>query len=268
MDTRFWGPSGWRLLHLIAVAPPTRFTHAFFELLPYVLPCKYCRASLTDYYAVDPVPSVATGSKDFAHWLYRIHNRVNGKLRDQRLLKTPNPPWPAVKAEYEALYKAPCTQQQIIGWDFLYSVVYTTPCEAVASEPLPDAPPPDTLATPELRNRWNTMDREERMRFIDRWWDTLPSVLPYKAWRTAFRTAPPRPALTAGHKAVTEWLFHVEQHTCKILRVKANHRNFTGLCRKLSVFQSKCGAKKTRKTKTCRAKQTLKQRLLLRMRQN
>jgi len=265
MDTRFWGPSGWRLLHLIATAPPRRQTRAFFQLLPYILPCKYCRASLTDYYAVDPVPSTGTPHKDFAAWLYRIHNRVNGKLRDQNLLKTPNPQWPAIRAEYEALYKAPCTQKHIIGWDFLYSVVYTTPCEAVPSEPIPDAPP--QLATPELRNRWNTMGREERITFISKWWDLLPHVLPYKSWRTAFYSAPKRPSLAAGHKAVTEWLFRVEQHACKMIHAPTNHTNFTGLCRKLSVFQSKCGAKKTRKTKTCRSKQTLKKRTLLRMRQ-
>jgi len=260
MDTRFWGPSGWRLLHLIAVAP-TRSTHAFFELLPYVLPCKYCRSSLSDYYAVDPVPVKTTGSSDFAHWLYRIHNRVNGKLRDQRLLKTPNPPWSTVKAEYEALYKAPCTKNAMIGWDFLYSVVYTTPCDAVKTEPLPDAPPPETLTTPELRNRWNTMGREERVGFIDRWWDLLPKVLPYKSWRAAFDAGPKRPTLTAGHKAVTEWLFKVEQHVCAALRIPTKNKSFGGLCRKLSVFQSKCGSKKTRKTKTCRSLRTRKRRL-------
>lgn len=260
MDTRFWGPSGWRLLHLIATAPPRRQTRAFFELLPYVLPCKYCRSSLADYYAVDPVPSTATGSSDpsthFAPWLYRIHNRVNGKLRDQKLLKTPNPLWSTVKAEYEALYKAPCTRNAMIGWDFLYSVVYTTPCKAVPSEPLPDAPPPETLTTPELRNRWNTMEREERIKFIGRWWDLLPQVLPYASWRAAFASGPKRPPLTEGHKAVTEWLFQVEQRVCAALHVAANHKSFGGLCRKLSVFQSKCGSKKTRKTKTCRSKQT------------
>jgi hypothetical protein len=256
MDTRFWGPSGWRLLHLIATAPPRRQTREFFELLPYVLPCKYCRASLTDYYAVDPVPSAASSVAvtGFGPWLYRIHNRVNGKLRDQKLLKTPNPPWRKIKADYEALYKAPCTKNAMIGWDFLYSVVYTTPCKAVPSEPLPDAPP--LLPTPELRNRWNTMERDERVRIISRWWDLVPHVLPYASWRSAFLQGPPRPLLTTGHKHVTEWLFQVEQHICRTLHVAANHKSFGGLCKKLSVFQSKCGSKKTRKTKTCRSKQT------------
>ena len=60
MDTRFWGPSGWRLLHLITFATSdidNDHLQLFFRNLPYVLPCKFCRASLTDYYAVDPIPS-------------------------------------------------------------------------------------------------------------------------------------------------------------------------------------------------------------------
>jgi len=252
MDTRFWGPSGWKLLHLIATAPPRRKTRRLFQLLPYVLPCKYCRASLTDYYAVDPVPV-----KGFAHWLYRIHNRVNGKLRDQHLLKTPNPSFAKVKAEYDQLYKAPCTQGKMIGWDFLYSVVYTTPCKAVPTSPLPDAPP--VLETPELRNRWNTMDREERIKYMSEWWDILADVLPYESWRSAFRTAPyKRPSLDEGHKVVTEWLFQVEKHMCATLRTESKNKSFGGLCRKLSTFQSKCGIQKTLKVKTCRSKQTLR----------
>ena len=34
MDTRFWGPSGWRLIHLIAAAK-RKESHEFFELLPF-----------------------------------------------------------------------------------------------------------------------------------------------------------------------------------------------------------------------------------------
>jgi hypothetical protein len=43
MDTRFWGPSGWRLLHLITYTyDPITQRHAmrkFLEALPYILPC-------------------------------------------------------------------------------------------------------------------------------------------------------------------------------------------------------------------------------------
>jgi hypothetical protein len=41
MDTRFWGPSGWQLLHMVTftrglLSPKTRF----FGVIQDVLPCK------------------------------------------------------------------------------------------------------------------------------------------------------------------------------------------------------------------------------------
>ena len=161
MDTRFWGPSGWRLLHLISFAAPKlnkQHLRTFFETLPYVLPCKFCRASLTEYYASDPIP---TDPKDAPEWLYRIHNRVNGKLREQKLITGKDPTWHNVKQRYEKWMRQSCTQQTMIGWDFLYSVAYTTPCKDVTSTPIPGAPPHP--ATPELKNRWNTMTIAERI---------------------------------------------------------------------------------------------------------
>ena len=54
MDTRFWGPDGWKLLHSITENYPTvpdkknkDLYRKFFLSLPYVLPCVYCRKSLT-----------------------------------------------------------------------------------------------------------------------------------------------------------------------------------------------------------------------------
>ena len=68
MDTRFWGPSGWRLLHTITFAynPETdkSSTGQLFNMLPFVLPCKFCRASLTEYMENDPVePALETREK-------------------------------------------------------------------------------------------------------------------------------------------------------------------------------------------------------------
>jgi hypothetical protein len=52
MDTKYWGPGGWVLLHMISFSPTTsnkKDLFDFFSSLPYVLPCKYCRASLSEY---------------------------------------------------------------------------------------------------------------------------------------------------------------------------------------------------------------------------
>ena len=50
MDTRFWGPDGWLLLHSIAQNYPSnptkedKYTYKhFFNSLKHVLPCIYCR---------------------------------------------------------------------------------------------------------------------------------------------------------------------------------------------------------------------------------
>jgi len=248
MDTRFWGPSGWRLIHLIAASKRDE-AKPFFELLPFVLPCKFCRASLTDYYTADPIPS---SSKEYPEWIYRIHNQVNKKLRDQKLPTASNPSLESVKKKYEEWVKAPCTAHKMVGWDFLYSIAYTTPCRQVPSAPLPDAP--KDLPTLELKNRWNCMTREERLHKLQEFWTTLQMALPFEEWRTAWKKVATRPPLEKGRKQVTNWLFKIEQAVCKELSEPFEHESPTLLCKELSKFESGCGAKRSHKLRTCRSK--------------
>jgi hypothetical protein len=265
MDTRFWGPSAWRLLHLIALnAPQLSQIHVqrFFKLLPYVLPCKFCRASLTDYFHADPIP---TNPHDMPYWMYRIHNCVNNKLRDQKLLETPNPEWSEIKKRYEDIHKAPCTRDHMVGWDFLFSVAYTIPGSGVHSSPMPNTPPLHALKTPELRNRWAVISRNERLPYIDAWWDTLVHILPYKEWRHAWAAAPQPPKASVGRTEFTKWLYAAEKAVCSALRDIAPHTSYTGLCSELNTFSSGCGKSRNLKLKTCRAtkvkaRRTLKQR--------
>jgi hypothetical protein len=266
MDTRFWGPSGWRLLHLISFQKSKQSTkdtnnlHNFFTLVSYILPCKYCRASFTDYLAADPIP---TDANNFPHWLFRIHNRVNGKLREQKLLETPDPKWLEIKKRYENWILAPCSIQRLVGWDFLYSIAYTTPSHSVASKPMPGAPPKQHLKTAALQNRWNVLSREERIPYIQKWWSLLPSVLPFEEWRTAWSNAQLKfgnaPVKQGRHK-MTAWLYKMEQFICAALQESNPHNSFEGLCSELSAFSSGCGTAK--RSKTCRAtKQTARKRL-------
>lgn len=251
MDTRFWGPSGWRLLHMTTFQAPTLPTsslHTFLTHLPYVLPCKYCRASLTDYYAADPIPEVA----DMAEWMYRIHNRVNGKLREQKLLETPDPKWAEIRERYTTWSAAPCSTRRMVGWDFLFSIAYTTPSLTSKSAPMPSAPPDPPTA--ELRNRWNLMPAKERFPYLERWWKSLETVLPFEEWRDAWKvaigahgSAPVR----KGKKAMTAWLFKMEKSVCAHLKESQPHDSYNGLCSELSTFSSGCG--KSKRSKTCRA---------------
>lgn len=137
MDTRYWGPSGWQLLHAITFAYPQRPTdvhkaciRAFFEAVGHVLPCKFCRASFQQFTAELPID--ASSRSALTHWLYTIHNLVNAKLRQQieeGLIKgahrTPpeDPPFERVSATYKALLRSDREKHPAaLGEDFLYAV--------------------------------------------------------------------------------------------------------------------------------------------------
>lgn len=252
MDTRFWGPSGWRMLHMIAFqAPtlPTRSLHVFFENLPYVLPCKYCRASLADYVFADPLPA----AEAMGAWMYRIHNRVNCKLREQKLLDGPNPKWPEIRKRYAAWIAAPCTTRRMVGWDFLFSVANTTPSTKGRAVPMPGAPPATGLPT-HLLNRWNLLEAQRRFPHLEAWWDSLGAALPFAEWRAAWSaawSAHGKAPVRAGKRAMVAWLYDMERAVCAHLKESVPHDSFEGLCSELATFSSGCG--KSKRSKTCRA---------------
>jgi len=256
MDTRFWGPSGWRLLHLTLEAPlgGRSFKHirTVFELVPYVLPCKFCRKSLSEYYEERPIPNEYD---KMGKWLYHVHNEVNNKLRKQSISVEPDPTYTDIQNRYEQWTTMPCASTQILGWDFLFSIANTTPSKTSASTPMEDAP--TDLSTPVLRNKWNTMNYKERLPYIQKWWDLLGDVLPFEQWRTVWKKAARlhgKAPVKNGKRAVLNWLFKMEQTICKSMAESAPHDSFSGLCKEVSTFSSGCGKKTSPNVKTCRAK--------------
>ena len=144
MDTRYWGPSGWRLLHLITFAASRSNVSPklcdFFNTLPYVLPCKYCRKSLSEYMTEDPVEC---NKKNLPKWLWRIHNDVNAKLRTQRVHVEPDPSFPIVETIYVERLAAGCSRTHFEGWEFLFSIAESHPYSRAgrATVPIPGHPP-------------------------------------------------------------------------------------------------------------------------------
>jgi hypothetical protein len=120
IDTRYWGPSAWQLFHLIAFFSPDP-QDTLLDIKD-ILPCKFCRASTTEYTAEMPTSSC----KDPGRWMYELHNRVNEKLRTQAktdpmvLSPEPNPSFEDVKSRYERMYQAP--PATVPGRDFLMSI--------------------------------------------------------------------------------------------------------------------------------------------------
>jgi len=244
MDTRYWGPSGWRLLHLISFAAKVNpKVCAFFETLPYILPCKYCRKSLSEYMMEDPVEC---NKKGLAKWLWRIHNDVNAKLRAQKIHVEDDPSFATVEDIYIERLEAGCSRTTFEGWEFLFSVAEAHPLSRAgkASVPIPGAP--EDITDPLERNRWNVMTPEERMPYYNRFWELLPAVLPFPEWQKIWREVRAEPTCRTD---CLKYLWSVRRHMEEKLEL-INRTSYDSLCKELRHHRSGC----TRSTrgKTCR----------------
>ena len=245
MDTRFWGPSGWRLLHLISFSDRANTNCTFWKSLPFVLPCKFCRYSLTTYYEQHPIP---TKQEEFPLWLYKIHNLVNQKLRDQGAHVEPDPPFEEVQTLYTNLLEQGCTRTEFPGWNFVFSIADNHPNSA-PSKPMPDTPtpPPKSL---EERNKYNLLTPKERLQQIQKFWKTLPDMLPFEEWRTLWKkSAGPMAKALKHRKSTLCWLYRIRCAVDSALE-KMSKQNFYGLCKEVASHRSGCST--SSRAKTCR----------------
>jgi len=254
MDTRFWGPSGWKLLHLITFDYKESTTNSiiyaqFFETLPYILPCKFCRASLTDYYKQLPfkINNSLTDGLDLKKWMYNIHNCVNNKLRKQGLNPTKDPTFHDVKKFYEEWIKCGWQEQLTTLWDFLFAVAYNHPKETTTnSTPMPDCPPDAYKCKDKCeKNKWNLLPMSERLYWFKRFWGCLPVVLPgiiSEKWQEVQKINPPT---LDCRRATLAWLWRMR---CAL---DSEFKDpYTSVCKRIATFSSDCGKK--RRAITCR----------------
>jgi hypothetical protein len=120
MDVSYWGPSGWRLFHLITFTiGGLEEKKQLFSTFDVVLPCKYCRASAREFLK-EPIEN------NVAVWLYDFHEKVNNKLRDQHD-EDPKVPLPAKTPSFESVVKKYQSmlknrEEEYPGREFLLSV--------------------------------------------------------------------------------------------------------------------------------------------------
>ena len=221
MDTRFWGPSAWRLLHLISFSDNrSKSVYTLIKLLPLILPCKYCRESLTEIYKELPLRESYLHNID--EWMYKIHNKVNNKLRKQGLLKTPNPTFAEVKEMYEPWLINP--PEHILGFDFFKSVAYIMTNSKGACIP-------------------STEKAGATVAMLKNWWSSIGPSLPFPSWRQQWREAEEREGsapIEKGKQAMIAWLYKIQG--------KQNYKDFT---KETRAFSSACT-----KGKTCRVAKT------------
>ena len=248
MDTRFWGPSGWKLLHMISFdytysVKNANSYAAFFETIPYILPCKYCRTSLTDYYREHPfqenkgIPPTLNLKK----WLYTIHNCVSHKLRTQGLYHSSNPSFAYVEKMYNKLLQCSWEQQMAVCWDFLFAVGYHHPKEITRHElPMPNCPKEVYHCKKHCeKNKWNVLPMKWRMYWFKRFWEFLPGVLPISInlhWMAAEKIHPP--ALDSRNSTM-EWLWKI-----RCTMDSSFQDPYATICKKIAGYSSECGKKK------------------------
>ena len=246
MDTRFWGPPAWKLLHSIAATyEPERQSgpmREFLEVLPYILPCKYCRSNLTAHYKKLPYSGELDTREHLEKWLYHLHGLVNDKLREQGQTISADPSFREVQERGAAIAAGPFP-----AWDFLFSVAYIYPPQTREAA-LPDAPKSCPAGTTDCeRNGWNKLAPGRRMNYWMRFWKVLPGVLPAAwkdAWIRAWKAASPQ---FTSRRAAIAGLWRVR---CAFEKDKADP--YAEVCDRLTYHSSGCGASNSPRNRTCR----------------
>ncbi len=258
MDTRYWGPSGWRFLHQISFSyNPTmqkKPVRLLFEMLPFVLPCKFCRASLTEYMEADPLEPALRSQDALARWLWRIHNQVNAKLRKQGQPIEVDPSFQSVQAFYRDSLASGCTRVNFPGWDFLFSIAENHPLSrgSLNTSPMPESPARSPGMTVNDLNRYNLLKPHERLPLYKKFWSSVGESLPYPEWRALWKKAEQKTHLQA--KTSSRWsllkaLWKVRCQMEETFELEGKTR-FADLCSVLAEHRSGCG--KTTRAKTCR----------------
>jgi hypothetical protein len=217
----------------------------------------------------DPIDGALVGREELSKWLWRIHNRVNDKLRSQGFLSEGDPSFESVRKVYEERIAAGCTRTAFEGWEFLFSVAENHPFTRHGTSPMPgflgegqgtgkgqskgkgtgQGQSQRQSQGPEFRNRWNIMEAKERMGFYTRFWKSVGPSLPFPEWRAAWEGCEPR---WIRMKKRPSWLRELWRIRCcleKQLEL-VNRDEFENLCKRLQTHRSGCG-KKTR-ARTCR----------------
>ena len=215
IDTRFWGPSGWQLFHLIAFR--SKHPEEVLQDMKDILPCPFCRESTTKFVKDHP-PTAPYGK-----WMYDIHNKVNAKLRTQAeadptvIDPGQNPEFEEVQAKYKAMKPT-----AIPGRDFLMAVAYNYP------------------EAPESR------DMSVQREFLHHLADAYPFEELREVFKAYIRETEPD---LRSQKTYTKWMYGLLARLAKA--TKTSIRSYRGYMAHVAYYKSGC-ARKTYKGKTCR----------------
>lgn len=200
MDTRFWGPSGWQLFHLIAFKSDN--PNEFLREIGDILPCKFCRESTKQYIKELPL------KEDPGKWMFDLHNMINHKLRTQCrddsavIDPGPDPDFEDVKRKYDLMKPT-----QIPGRDFLFSIAVN----------YPDEPTDEQAST--------------QRTFLNR----LSKVFPFVHFEKYIHSNPPN---LQTQKTYMKWMYGLLYHLSKKFHVSLP--SYKGYVQRVMYYKSGC----------------------------
>jgi hypothetical protein len=187
-------------------------------------------------------------------WLWKIHNEVNSKLRNQRISVNSDPSFEEVEEFYKDILSSGCSRTEFPGWDFLFSIADLHPYSKTAREsvPIKSGTPCSEELTIEEKNKLNCLKPEERLPLYNAFWKSLGLVLPFKEWRESW--AKHSTDIELDTRASTmKWLWNIRCNMETDLEL-LNRSNYSFLCKTLDTYRSDC-SKKVR-GKTCRKRRS------------
>jgi hypothetical protein len=223
MDTIFWGPDCWKLLHNITQNYPTKPSvfikqkyKEFFINLKNILPCVYCRKSLNTFMEELPIDNFLKSKKDICLWLYLIHNKVNDKLRSGGQTVSKNPKFESIYRRYQnQLKNINSKKKHVPGIDFMYSIVFNY----VFSRD----------------NRSNKCYKEYVSFF-----NNLKYVLPFKHFKTIYKKYLQKYPINKNicNNVFKLWMFGLEEHYNNT--IFSTKKCFNCTCNKYDKYKAKC----------------------------
>lgn len=213
IDTRYWGPSGWQLFHLIAFRSSN--PDKFLSTINRILPCRFCRESSTKFIKELPM------TNNVARWLYDLHNKVNDKLRtqckdDPKVVNPgPDPSYEDVKEKYMNMKLT-----DVPGRDFLFSVSANFPSKPTEG------------------------DVETQKEMIKNLSDVYPFL--QKEFKEYVNTNEPK---LENRKSYMKWMYGLLSELAK--NVPVDIPPYKGYVQRAIYYTSGCD-RKTYKGKTCR----------------
>ncbi len=224
----------------------------FLEVLPFVLPCKFCRSNLISHYEKLPLEDALDSRDSLSKWMYKIHGLVNEKLRSQGQQVPDDPPFSQVKELYEQRLAFGCSKTDFPGWEFLFSIVESHPLTQ-KEQPLPEAPPRESCKSEKELLQWNYLSGNSRFHYVCKFWKLLSYVLPFPEWRTIWKEEMKDCCAKTWETKQTSlralWTLRKQiEEKLELL----NRTTYHDLCKTLRYYKSGCAYKQNRNTRTCR----------------